>query len=449
MTAVSQGATDSTTVVRLALVGAGLVVVAAVAPHLTLRYGGLVHWAVMAIGAAGAAWATFAAERTDPRRALVVIALAAIGMRLAQLGITPYLSDDIYRYVWDGRVQANGINPYRYIPAAPELEFLRDAGIYHRVNRADYAPTIYPPTAQIFYLLVTRLGESVFVMKAALVACEAVVIGATLAILARLGLPSTRIAAVAWHPLAVWEIAGSGHVDALMVALFMVAVLVFLSNRTLLAGVLTTAAALVKPTALLALPVFWRPWRVWLPVVFVLTIAALYAPYIAVGWKVLGFLPGYVAEEGLDKGYGFRFVMIAHEVFGPIPGSDRLYAAAFGLLLAALALTIGFRRNRTPAATLAALVALLVVFLVLLTPHYPWYYLILVPFLAIYPWSWTLWVLTVAGVLGYNEIKNDTTLPAYIHLMMVFNALVIVALVRDVRYLRATPGLIPEGALRP
>ena len=73
--------------------------------------------------------------------------------------LPPFLSTDIFRYVWDGQVQAAGINPYRYVPAAPELAPLRDAMVYPNINRADYAPTIYPPAAQMFFLAVTRLGE--------------------------------------------------------------------------------------------------------------------------------------------------------------------------------------------------------------------------------------------------------------------------------------------------
>ena len=66
-------------------------------------------------------------------------------MRLGLLFAEPYLSTDIYRYIWDGRVQAAGINPYRYMPIAPELSHLRDAAIFPNINRPDYAVTIYPP----------------------------------------------------------------------------------------------------------------------------------------------------------------------------------------------------------------------------------------------------------------------------------------------------------------
>jgi hypothetical protein len=435
-------------VVLLVLVGVALVIVTAVGPFLNVRYGGVAHWVIFALTAAGAIWATFACDRLEARTALVIIALVAIIMRLPQLGIEPYLSDDIYRYVWDGRVQAAGINPYRYVPAAPELAALRDAAIFPKINRADYAPTIYPPAAQIFFFAVTRLGESVLVMKLAMVVCEALAIGATLIILSRLGLPATRITAFAWHPLPVWEIAGSGHIDALMVALLMAAVVLFLNKRTLAAGVMATVAALVKPTALLALPVFWRPWRLALPAVVIATGVLLYLPYLSVGWKVLGFLPGYVAEEGLNRGLGFRLVMILERVAGEIPGSGLVYASLFGIVMLVLAFRVSFRQDRSPDASIGALAILITVFLVLLTPHYPWYYLALIPFVAIYPWSWTLWVLTVAGVETYDEIPGDV-LPDYVLRQVVFNALVLLALARDILRLSRAPAQQSIGAMAP
>ena len=75
----------------------------------------------------------------------------AVAMRAITFAAPPLLSSDMYRYVWDGRVQLAGINPYRYLPDAPELAFLRDAAVFPHINRADYAPTIYPPAAEMLY----------------------------------------------------------------------------------------------------------------------------------------------------------------------------------------------------------------------------------------------------------------------------------------------------------
>src|ERR1700729_3557763 len=118
---------------------------------------------------------------------IVIIVVCAIACRLVCLFSPPFLSTDIFRYVWDGRVQAAGINPYRYIPADPHLAFLRDLDIYPHINRRDYAHTIYPPGAQMLFLLITRIGASVRWMKAGMVGLEALTIWILIKLLRLLG----------------------------------------------------------------------------------------------------------------------------------------------------------------------------------------------------------------------------------------------------------------------
>src|SRR5882724_6068237 len=114
----------------------------------------------------------------DSRLLLLLGLIFAALFRLSIIFSPPYLSDDIYRYIWDGRVQSAGINPYRYIPADESLVDLRDDKIYPNINRRDYAHTVYPPVAEGTFLLITRFSESVTWMKAAMVAFEAVAIWA-------------------------------------------------------------------------------------------------------------------------------------------------------------------------------------------------------------------------------------------------------------------------------
>src|SRR6185312_15329153 len=99
--------------------------------------------------------ATRVAERTPTSHALWLIFAVGILLRVYVLLFDPLLSTDIFRYIWDGRVQAAGINPYRYFPAHDALAPLRDTTIFPRINRADYAVTIYPPVAEFFFLIVT------------------------------------------------------------------------------------------------------------------------------------------------------------------------------------------------------------------------------------------------------------------------------------------------------
>ena len=110
---------------------------------------------------------------------------------------------------------------------------MRDATIFPRINRADYAVTIYPPVAEFFFLVVTRVGENVTVMRLGLLGCEAVSVIVILLLLKRMRRPLTRVVAYVWHPLPIWEIANSGHVDALMVSLMLLGLWMALSGRAL------------------------------------------------------------------------------------------------------------------------------------------------------------------------------------------------------------------------
>jgi hypothetical protein len=327
-----------------------------------------------------AAWLVW---RAGARRStlLVVVVFAAL-FRVSVLFAPPFLSDDIYRYVWDGRVQAAGINPYRHIPAADALKNLRDADVYPHINRRDYAPTIYPPLAQMIFYLATRVSERIVWMKAVMVLFEAAALCALVALLASFKLPRQRVLLAAWHPLAVWEIASSGHLDALVICFIALALLARQKRRDGLTGALLAAAALVKLFPLVLLPAFYRrrDWR--MPLAFGVTLAAGYLPYLPVGARrVLGFLPGYASEEGLQSGARFFLLQMAQALFGESRITSAAYIAFALLALGALAAWCVIKREsgERDFAVRAALLA--TTFTVLLSPHYTWYFAWLVAFL--------------------------------------------------------------------
>src|SRR5947209_15933413 len=201
-----------------------------------------------------AAWLTLRAPAA--RSTLLLVILFATLFRLSLLFSPPYLSDDIYRYIWDGRVQAAGINPYRYIPADAALAQLRDDKIYPRINRKDYARTIYPPAAEAVFFLTTRISESVTWMKATMVLFEALAVWALAVLLASLGLPRQRILLYAWHPLVVWEFAGSGHADSIAIAFIALAMLARRRKSEIGTGISLAAAALGKLFSFVLFPHF-------------------------------------------------------------------------------------------------------------------------------------------------------------------------------------------------
>jgi len=422
----------------------GLCALTTAAVWLHWRLGGWVLIGAFAVGALGAFTASRVAKLTERKVALPIILIGAGAMRLVLLFSEPTLSSDIYRYIWDGRVQASGTNPYAHVPVAGELAPFRDLDIWPRINRADYAVTIYPPVAQSVFFAVTRFGEGVVTMKLGLLLFEAAGIAVIIALLQRLGKPATHVVAYAWHPLPVWQIAGNGHVDAAMLAFALMGLLAYLHGRTLTAGILVTLGALIKPLALLVLPVLWRPWNWRLPLCVVATIALAYLPYLSVGSGVFAFVPGYLQEEGLASGNGFKLLWLAQLATGPLRYGTVAYLAASALALSVLALAIGFRSDRSAQVSMSAANWLLIAFLVLLSPNYPWYFLVLVPFLALSP-SATAWVLTSAGVLFYDVVPNDV-LPSYEVRISVFTLAVLAALAHDLwgEWRKAVPVAVGE-----
>jgi alpha-1,6-mannosyltransferase len=357
--------------------------------------------------------AAYVAERAPTRRALWLIFGLAIALRAFALWFDPFLSSDIYRYIWDGKVQAAGINPYRYYPAHDALAALRDTTIFPQINRADYAVTIYPPVAEFFFLLVTRIGESVTIMQLALLGCEAVSVAVMLLLLKRMQRPLTRIVAYAWHPLPLWEIANSGHVDALMISLMLLGLWIALSGRALRGAVLIALATLVKPFAAPALAAIWRPpdWK--MPLAVMATIAFCYLCYLSVGWSVFGFLTkGYLNEEGFISGNGIWPLAVWRLTFGTHRGDVAIYAAMALSIVLLLALRAVRRPVPTVAATLADINMLLLAVLLLVSPNYPWYFLAIMPFVALCGNAPT-WTVSIGALLLTDEVDWDFYIPLF------------------------------------
>jgi hypothetical protein len=331
------------------------------------------------------------------RRTLIAVLAVAAVMRLVVLLAPPYLSDDINRYVWDGRVEAAGINPYRYLPADPHLAALRDETIYPHINRSDYAPTIYPPVAEDIFFLGARLQPSLTAMKATLLAFELAGVVLLLSLLRDSRLPRERILIYAWHPLTLWEFAGSGHVDAAIVTFVVLALWARRREAAWLTGCALAAATLIKFFPAVLFPALYRRWDWKMPLAAAATVIVAYLPFIGAGSAVLGFLPGYVQEEGLQNGSGFFLWNLARGVAPLEHVGPALYLALAAAALLVLAVHSLFTsEGRVPASAMTLAVAAMV----LLSPHYPWYFAWIVPLLCFTPRPSVLY-LTVACPLLY------------------------------------------------
>lgn len=344
----------------------------------------------------------------SPRVRFVTIAIIvffAAFFRAELVAQRPYLSTDIYRYMWDGRVQAAGINPYLYVPNAEELKPLRDDKIFPLINRGDYEPTPYPPAAQAIFFAVHKIFPlSVTAFKSAMSLFDLITVLAVMLALARSGLDMARVIMFAWHPLLIFESAHTGHIEAPFIAFLALALLAWTYRRPALAGAAVALAAMVKLYPMLALPVFFfsaesedknssflshlrramfSKQNLWLMTAFVATVVISYLPYLDIGMRVFSSLPGEVREEGfIESGDRYFLLGLARVIF-PVPTSAFLLLAAVALLGFGLRLVAEEKRDAADTARGAA--SLIGLYIVITAPRYHWYYAWILPFLCFAP----------------------------------------------------------------
>ncbi len=355
----------------LALSGAGIGLIAACwglarVPNLVLAPGAFLVLFSLAFLAYGCG--VFAAYRLRSRVAVTTIVAIGLGARAILLPTSPSLSTDAYRYVWDARVTAAGIDPYAYAPTAPELAGLRDSRIYPQLNHPAWL-SVYPPPAQAFFRAVYWIApDSVAAMKVALGIAELLALGALGLLLRALDLPAGRLVIYAWNPLLLVEIWGSGHLDALVLLTVPAAALASARRRDGLAAALLGVGTLVKlyPAILFVL----------LPGRRRASVIGAFAGVIAVGVVATGApshwplapIGRYVRDEYFNPGLVRSFV------------NEPMLALAF---TAAWVVAFAWRGGAGHLAERA--VPLVTGFIVLAPSVFPWYAVWLVPLLAVTP----------------------------------------------------------------
>ena len=430
--------------------------------HFTIGFSGVAGWSATLYIAA------FFLILTQPvnRLTFPIILAVAIATRIVPLQHEPWLSSDIYRYVWDGIVQHAHISPYRYVPGDPALAPLRapHQDIFDHINRRDYAHTIYPPAAQIILYLITWISPTITAMKTAMVLFEAVTLYALIKILTQLGLRREQSLLYAWCPLVIWEIAGSGHIDSAVMAFISLALLFRLRRRPILTGLFLGLAIMTKFYPIFLLPALlipreprttsskWaflnpRNWDWKLPITTLAVIVLGYAAYSSVGLLVFGFLTGYAHEEGMTT--GTRYFLL--ELVQQIPGLQNLPTAAFyifcALTFAALKIW-SLKRNfdaasklGREAAFLAPAFAFAAALMFLFSPHYPWYILWLIPFFTLIP---NLPILTYMMAFFYlftTALADGSLSNMFIINKILYGAVAIALLIQLALRNRIVPGL--------
>jgi alpha-1,6-mannosyltransferase len=348
------------------------------------------------------------------KAALLTIFLFAVFFRVCLLGSAPSLSSDIYRYVWDGRVQAQGMNPYLYPPSADSLASLRDEVIYPNINRRN-APTIYPAGAQIFFFLSHRIsGDSLHGLKGLLVGFDVLSMVVLIGLLRAHGMSETRFVVYAWNPLVVTEIAGSGHLEGLIVFLVLAALYLYTIDKKILCLLSLAFASAAKIYPALLLPALINKGeRIKNILWFFLAILILYVPYGSAGDKLLGFLPIYITNPYESFNLGLKYVVM--EVFS---GLDYfLVTKVFLGILFATGLIIFFLNKKKEEVIKYSLVLITLQLILMPTALHPWYVVWLIPLLAFYPSpAWLIFSGTVA--LSYLKYVSPTgSMPTWVILV--------------------------------
>ncbi|MCP4415947.1 MAG: hypothetical protein GY805_04945 [Chloroflexi bacterium] len=357
----------------------------------------------------------------------------AVAFRLLLLFTTPTLSDDVYRYLWDGYVANNRVSPYAYAIDASELDYL-DIPLRAQANNT-WMASPYLPSAQWFFTLLTFVFplKSLF-LQATMVVFDLLSGLLIVQLLALAKLPQHRLLIYLWNPLVIVEVAHSAHIDAWMTFLTLLAIWLALKSEILSDGqrwrwskigapLLLALATLTKVLPVMTAPVlFWRwSWRQWL--VYGLTTMGLLLPSaMRAGWGLTGPLDGtglfgalriYGSQWKFNSGIFYWLETWLHQ-----QGVDDPLAAAkqigFVLILVVLLIVWVVARVQRGIKMTLRLTAVPFMTYILLSPTvHPWYTLILIAFLPFLApsqdesrWLWLLalpW-LYLSGALVFSYL---------------------------------------------
>ncbi len=336
-------------------------------------------------------------ERAGDRRGLLWIILAAAFLfRFTLVWLEPSLSDDLYRYRWDGLIQRAGWNPYAIAPDDPRLAGFRDAYWPHVSNQE--MPNIYPPVTELVLRGTAAASPKLLVFKGPLLLAESLLIALLAFWIRRSRRREYSLAIYAWNPLVVVEFAASGHNDPLAMLFSAAALFLIIERRIVLSTLALGAAVLAKFYPILLAPLWLRRtgWprkpRSWAGLGLSSVLAA------AACWPFRAAWPGIL---GLFQPYRRHWVNNAslYSVLKWFSGSDD-WAWGIGVgIVAGIALWAAIR-NIEP---LRAAYLLFGAVPLLSQNAFSWYFLWVVPLLVFFPNpAWLL--LTVLQFLSYHVL---------------------------------------------
>ena len=309
----------------------------------------------------------FFATPKFPRRVVVFGLVLAAVWHVEFLRLPAGADDDIHRYVWDGRLQRLGYNPYIVVPADPAVKGLHTPETRNMNNPNLLTP--YPAGAELFFRAVTAIHESTFALKVAFVVCDLAIVLVLLDVSRWSRHGAHLVLAFAWNPLLAIEVAGSGHVDIVGSLLLLVSAAALVRRWRATAAVGLGLAVAVKFLPVVLLPLYWKRVRVRDAALAAAVIGLMYVPFLDHGRIPTGSLGAYVQ--------GFRFNGPVVAILHPVASPQLLAGLA---VLAGLA-TATWLRTAAPGWSPEVFAWPMAVSLFCAPVVFPWYLLSLLPFL--------------------------------------------------------------------
>ena len=366
-------------------------------------------------------------RKTSARRAalrsdlIVLFAVAALA-RIVLIPATPTLSTDAYRYLWEGRIIAEGFNPFNHPPDAPELRFLRDEN-YEGINHKELE-TIYPPFAQAVFTLSTLMRAGFPALKAALVLFDLLTVLLLFGLLRTLGRDPRAAVIYAWNPMVMIEVGHSGHVDPVGICAMVLAVWLILRGRRALGLAALGVSFLAKYIAVVFAPFFLLRRRFWLVSLAAVGVVAVgYLPFLGASTKLVSSLQIYGME--------WKFNGLAFTLLSSITGNHDVLRFVLAGMLVAFAFYQAARRSVD---LITYAVAVVGAMLLLAPTLYPWYVCWIVPLLCVtHNRAWILftglvmssyWVWVVLADTGEWVLPNWVLAVEYVPFLalLVFDA---------------------------
>ena len=341
------------------------------------------------------------------RKYLLLCLLFAVIWRVMLVGGAPLASDDVYRYIWDGRVQQHGYNPYTSVPNDPALDSLHTELTRAIDPSSAVLPTVYPAAAELFFWVVTSVHESVSAMVIAVVLFDVLSIVVLWRWLVSMRRNVWLVLVYAWHPLVAVEGAGGGHIDVVGTLFVLSAAYALYTRHTLAASVSLAVAFSLKFLPIVLAPLLWRRIKIRDALLASGLVFLFYLPFMdSLLIPPVGSLPVYVAQ--------WRFNGPVFAWFASMVGVVGSVAIAVG---GGVAVAI-FARLRLPREAPEAWAWPMATTLLLLPAVYPWYLVWLTPFLtSSRTWllmSWTLGVLLTYVVWISQSTGAGWVLPVWV-----------------------------------